>query len=335
MVEQSRLNPSEGGGSNPAPPLQIGRQHGPRADQKDLLLEFCSYSDPRYQDVKMKGNGFRHYVPVMPTGDAVPKYLKKAGKAKGCHGKQVHYLIWYKGNIAGIISGADPVFACSPRDAFFHIKGKDKAFRKRVLNGIIDNTEFKLLQPHEENLGSRVLSLWEKVASLDWKRIYGVVAYGFETFIQPEGIMEERVIKNKDGVVEHTITAEENPDPTRIGIVRLGGLYTASNWKLAGKTFGSTKGHDTSDGKKRGLTGGLEGNPYLRKKATIKNVYCKWAKGYTEPVEIDYISSWRAGSSVGTPEEKLLAKDRTEIRKSLMGKKRLMKGKNIVDYDGL
>jgi hypothetical protein len=49
----------------------------------DFLLEFCSREDPRYKTIRDE-----HYV-----------------KNKGAHGQQVHFLVWYKRTLVGIISG--------------------------------------------------------------------------------------------------------------------------------------------------------------------------------------------------------------------------------------
>ena len=94
----------------------------------DLYLEFCSSGDPRYEAIRKD-----HYV-----------------VHKGCHGQQIHFLIWYKGALAGIISGGSPVFAVAARDSFFKIT---KENRTKVINGIVDNVVFRLVN-HERNLGS-------------------------------------------------------------------------------------------------------------------------------------------------------------------------------------
>ena len=44
-----------------------------------------------------------------------------------------------------------------------------------------------------------------------------------------------------------------------------------------------------------------------------------WIRGFKEPQYCEYKSSWKAGTKVGTPEEKALAKERTERRKRCMG----------------
>jgi hypothetical protein len=280
MAEQ--LAPPADGGSLPAPPLQLS----------ELCLEFCSAGDPRYCDIRKD-----HYV-----------------VKKGNHGQQVHFLVWYKGELAGIISGGGAVYACAPRNSFF---GMTKDNTQKVINGIVDNTVFRLVN-HEKNLGSRVLSLWEKTAAVVWKDLYGAEVYGFETFIVREGLMLE---VKEEGVHEVVLV----PDPE--GNVRRGNLYKASNWLYCGETSGSAKGHDGV-----GLTGGREGGKgcFLRKKTPKKDVYCKWAQGHKAAIEFEYKSSWKAATKEGTPEEKAIAKEKSLKRKTYLGMFFYRKGNQIV-----
>ena len=60
-------------------------------------LERCKRTDPRY--VEMRD---RHYIPN-----------------KGCHGQQMHYLVFEGGQHVGIISGASSVWSVKARDVFF------------------------------------------------------------------------------------------------------------------------------------------------------------------------------------------------------------------------
>jgi hypothetical protein len=126
-------------------------------------------------------------------------------KNTGAHAQQIHFLIHYKGHIAGIISGGSAVYSTTVRDAFFQIT---KENRDRVLNGIVDNTVFRL-ENHEKNLATRVLSIWRKVAARLWEDLYGVTVYGFETFVEEEEL-------------------------------RKGALYKADNWTFLGETVGNT-----------------------------------------------------------------------------------------------
>ena len=113
-----------------------------------------------------------------------------------------------KGQLAGIISGASATYATAPRDAFFGITSEN---RDKVLNGIIDTTVFRMVN-HERNLATRVMSLWRKVVPLVGQHLYGVVPFGFETFV-----------------------VEEDQ--------RKGALYKGDNWTAAGQTVGSAKSH--------------------------------------------------------------------------------------------
>lgn len=160
----------------------------------DLVFEFCSREDRRYKEVRDV-----HYV-----------------ENKGAHAQQIHFLIWYEGTVAGIISGGSGAYAVASRDAFF---GITKENRKYVLNGVIDNTVFRLVK-NEPNLSTRVIALWRKVVPLVWEDLYAVPVFGFETFVVEE---------------DH----------------RKGSLYKADNWTSAGETSGNGKSHEN------GLTGEL------------------------------------------------------------------------------
>jgi hypothetical protein len=154
-----------------------------RHQRPELALEFCKRSDERYENIRQ-----RHYV-----------------KNRGAQGQQVHFLILYREQIIGIISGGSAVWASAPRDSFFRING---ANRKRVLNGIVNNTIFRL-ETREPNLATRCLSLWRKVVVQIWLDIYQVPVFGFETF-----------------VVETDY--------------RKGTLYRADNWSFLGETLATT-----------------------------------------------------------------------------------------------
>lgn len=154
-----------------------------------LELEFCRSSDERYQVIRD-----RHYVPN-----------------KGTHGQQIHFLIHYKGEIVGIISGASSVYAVKNRDDYFKIP-KDKELRQFIyLPAIINNVVFRL-ELHEKNLATKVLAKWRKAMIQLWSYLYGVDVIGFETF----------VIEND---------------------TRKGALYKADNWDLVGQTAGNAKSH--------------------------------------------------------------------------------------------
>lgn len=155
----------------------------------DIQLEFCKRTDPRYQTIRN-----RHYVPN-----------------NGCHGQQIHFLIWYKGNIVGIVSGASSVYAVKSRDEFFNIPPDKEIKQKKYLPAIINNVVFRL-ECHEKNLATRVLSKFRRVAVDLWFQLYNVPVIGFETFVVEEDW-------------------------------RKGALYKADNWTFCGETVGSTKSH--------------------------------------------------------------------------------------------
>ena len=153
---------------------------------RSINLVQCKRSDPKYKEIRD-----RHYIPN-----------------HGAVGQQLHYLIYVDGNAVGIISGGAAAYAVKCRDEYF---GINKGNRRVALNGIIDNTVFRLEQ-NEPNLATQVLAKWRRVVARDWERKYGVKVAGFETFVVEE--------------------------PHRKGC-----LYKADNWDFVGKTSGSTKFH--------------------------------------------------------------------------------------------
>jgi hypothetical protein len=95
-------------------------------------------------------------------------------------GQQLHFLIWYKGDLVGIISAVSAVYRNRARDRFFKITDEN---RDKVLGGLVNNGVFRL-ERREPNLASRVLALWTQVVPALWKKLYGVDVWGFETFVE-------------------------------------------------------------------------------------------------------------------------------------------------------
>jgi hypothetical protein len=270
----------------------------------DLRLEFCSS-----RDVADFEN--RHYVEKMPKSYfRATEHSKPAGKPRGHHGQQVHFLIWYKGENVGAISAGSAVYATAVRDSFF---GITKDNREQTLNGVIDNTLFRLEysldrnacvygeedakkrkclnRDHNHNLATQVLALWRRNVVEYWEYLYGVKPFGFETFVEQDDIAE------------------------RPGKQRLGRMYLADNWIFVGETQGSTKNHITVD-----LTGeGGGGGSFARNPVKPKLVFCKWVKRVNEPQYHEYKSSWKAATKGGTPEERAIAKAVRSRRKKCMG----------------
>ena len=143
-------------------------------------------TNPIYQEMRS-----RHYV---------PNY--------GAVGQQIHYLIYVDRDVVGIISGGSAAYAVRSRDEYF---GITKDNRRVALNGIVDNTVFRL-EKNLPNLGTQVLAVWRRQVAKDWESRYGVKVAGFETFIVEESY-------------------------------RKGAMYKADNWDFVGRTEGSTKFH--------------------------------------------------------------------------------------------
>lgn len=94
------------------------------------------------------------------------------------------------------------------RDEYF---GITKENRNVALNGIVDNTVFRL-ERNEPNLATQIMARWRRTVIKDWEQKYGVKVAGFETFVVEESY-------------------------------RKGSLYKADNWDFVGRTKGSTKFH--------------------------------------------------------------------------------------------
>lgn len=226
----------------------------------DLYLEFCVLTDPRYQAIRE-----RHYV-----------------RNKGVHAQQVHFLVNFKGEDVGIISGSSCVYATPARDKFFGITSEN---REKVLRGIINNVVFRINpEKSEKNLATRTLALWRKVAPKIWEDIYQVSVYGFETLV-----IEKREHITEGG--EGSVPFKDDPEKEKWRLSVFGDfknspgtLYKADNWTFVGPTEGNTKEHDDV---------GLN-KAFKRTKVDPKNVWCKWRDGFSKPVESETIPTWQA-----------------------------------------
>lgn len=167
----------------PAPPESV-----PRALKDQVQLKLVRRSDPLYKYFRSN-----HYIPD-----------------KGVVGQQLQYLVFYAGEVVGVIGGSSAVFSNQARDEYFNLDS-DTAIKSKQLNSIINNNIFKLNYP-APNLATIVLSLWRKQIAVDWQELYGVEVAGFETFV-----VEERLWNGK---------------------TRNGACYRAENWELVGITKG-------------------------------------------------------------------------------------------------
>src|SRR5271166_3698011 len=103
----------------------------------DLYLEMISTSDPRWKRFRHE-----HYIKSFShelQQNLNAKEREKLGLKTGERGQQIHFLIWYKGDQVGIISGGSAVYGTALRDDFFHMPAAI-ADRKRVINSIVNNT---------------------------------------------------------------------------------------------------------------------------------------------------------------------------------------------------
>lgn len=159
-----------------------------RAVKSKVRLELVKRSDPLYVEYRRK-----HYIPN-----------------QGVVGQQLQYLVFYEGEIVGVIGGSSAVYTNQARDEYWNLS-EEKDLKTRQLNSIINNNIFKLDYP-APNLATIVLGMWRRQISKDWKDLYGVEVAGFETFV-----VEERLWNGK---------------------TRNGACYRADNWELVGITKG-------------------------------------------------------------------------------------------------
>lgn len=237
-----------------------------RRYRPDIMFEFCKLTDPRYRQIRN-----RHYV---TNG--------------GACGQQIHFLVWYKGEIIGIASAGSSVYAVAERDKFFRLP-KDKETKKKALVHIVNNTVLRLETPEpiqlaRPDLTPQVLGLWRKIVSFVWLDLYGAPVAGFETFV------EEKKLKD--------------------GKERKGKAYIADNWSDVGYTKGSAKSHC-----------GLH-NKQTRKETTKKKIFVR--RNDDAPLEYKLWTKWVAGHQPSwqakSAEEKALKKGREAKRRYLNGR---------------
>ena len=202
----------EGRLKQPPPPEPL-----PPAQKELVRIEMVQTSDPLYRQFRN-----RHYIP--PNGTV---------------GQQLQYLVFYAGEVVGVIGGASAVFTNQARDEFWQFS-EDKDTKTRQLNSVINNNVFRLEYP-APNLATMVLSLWRKQIAKDWEHLYGVEVAGFETFV-----VEERLWNGK---------------------TRNGACYRADNWEMVG----ITKGYGDTN-----VRGREVGNKTLQAR---KLVYCRRIPG--------------------------------------------------------
>ena len=163
--------------------------YGPPLEMPELYLEMVSTADERWKSFRIehyiKSYDYEQFKATREHHTLNAKEPAKLGLKIRERGQQIHFLIWYKGEQVGIISGGSVVYGTRLRDEFFKVP-KETAERKRVLNSIVNNTVYHLA-PREKFLFARALALWEKVVPYVWNELYEVPVCGFETFIDPKG----------------------------------------------------------------------------------------------------------------------------------------------------
>ena len=85
----------------------------PRAEKNLVHLELVRRSDPLYQQFRS-----RHYIPD-----------------HGLVGQQLQYLVFYRGEVVGVIGGASAVFTSQARDEYWGF-AEDRNTQKEIENEI-------------------------------------------------------------------------------------------------------------------------------------------------------------------------------------------------------
>jgi len=189
----------------------------PKAQKHLVRLELVRRSNPLYQQFRS-----RHYIPD-----------------RGLVGQQLQYLVFYDGEVVGVIGGSSSVFTSQARDEYWGFS-VDRDIKTKQLNSVINNNIFRLEYP-APNLATMVLKMWREQIKKDWEKLYGVQVAGFETFV-----VEERLWNGK---------------------TRNGSCYRADNWEL----IGITKGYGVTN-----VRGREHNNKTLKAK---KLIYCRRIPG--------------------------------------------------------
>ena len=87
------------------------------ADKSKVRLELIKNSNPLYIEYRKK-----HYIPN-----------------RGVVGQQLQYLIFYGGEVVGVIGGASAVYKSEDRDAFFGLSEEQEQFHDYVKKFLTDN----------------------------------------------------------------------------------------------------------------------------------------------------------------------------------------------------
>ena len=147
----------------------------PKAQKHLVRLELVRRSNPLYQQFRS-----RHYIPD-----------------RGLVGQQLQYLVFYDGEVVGVIGGSSSVFTSQARDEYWKFS-EDRDIKTKQLNSVINNNIFRLEYP-APNLASIVLKMWRDLIKQDWEKLYGVEVAGFETFVVEERLWNGKTRNGSSG----------------------------------------------------------------------------------------------------------------------------------------
>lgn len=117
------------------------------------------------------------WLQSIPKGDKTfsTLYLEHYPASKGIVGRQLNYLIWNNGKIAGIIGANSPPLNYKKFREYFKTDN-EKLF--------LNNNVFRIVKSNK-NQATQVLRLFRKIVQKDYHKKYGDHLLGLITFVEP------------------------------------------------------------------------------------------------------------------------------------------------------
>ncbi len=103
-------------------------------------------------------------------------FLTHYPKSKGVLGRQCHYLVWYKGEVAGIVGANSPPI---------HYKKFTEYFPGFTEDNWMNNNVYNLVKHDIKNLGTKTLKLFRQTVKKDYETKYNLPLVGLVTFVEP------------------------------------------------------------------------------------------------------------------------------------------------------
>ena len=148
-----------------AKPKRPGKGHGGMVFTPDLEMP---HRDTWDNDLELE---------AVPKGHKVYAnlFLTHYPQSKGVVGRQCHYIVWLRGEVAGIVGANSPPINYKKFSAYFEGYTEDNWMNNNVFNLVL----------HEKNLGTKVLKLFRQTVKQDYERKYNFPLVGLVTFVEP------------------------------------------------------------------------------------------------------------------------------------------------------